>query len=97
MVAFEWDADKARTNLAKHGVSFDEATTVFGDSCARVITDPDHSFDKEHFVILGMSLQARELVVCHCRRGLEGAIVRIISARRATKAEVRQYWRFINA
>ena len=97
MAAFEWDVDKARTNLAKHGVSFEEATAVFGDPHARVIADPDHSFDEERFVILGMSLQARELVVCYCRRGLEGAVVRIISARRATKVEVRQYWRFVNA
>ena len=97
MVDFEWNSDKARINLAKHDVSFEEAATVFGDPYARVIADPDHSLEEERFVILGMSMRARELVVCHCRRGPSGSAVRIISARRATKSEARQYWRFVNA
>ena len=97
MVDFEWDSGKAKTNLAKHGVSFEEAMTVFGDPYARVIADPDHSLEEERLVILGMSMRARELVVCHCRRGPGGSAVRIISARKATKFEARQYWRFVNA
>ena len=55
---FEWDQTKAHSNMAKHGVSFDEATTVFDDPYARVIEDPDHSIDEERFIILGMSMQA---------------------------------------
>ena len=97
MVDFEWDSGKAKTNLAKHGVSFEEAATVFGDPYARVIADPDHSLEEERLVILGMSMRARELVVCHCRRGPGGSKVRIISARKATKSEARQYWRFVDA
>ena len=97
MIGFEWGADKARLNFKKHDVSFEEASTVFSDPFARVIADPDHSLEEERFVILGMSLKARELVVCHCRRGPDGSIVRIISARKATRSETRQYWRFVNA
>lgn len=97
MVDFEWDSGKARINLAKHGVSFEEAMTVFSDPYARVIADPDHSLEEERLVILGMSMRARELVVCHCRRGPGGSTVRIISARKATKSEARQYWRFVDA
>lgn len=97
MIGFEWDVNKARTNQAKHGVSFEEAATVFGDPCARIIADPDHSVDEERFVILGLSNRARELVVCHCLRGKGGAVIRIISARKATKAEARQYWRYVDA
>ena len=97
MDGFEWDADKARANQAKHGVSFNEAATVFGDPHARIIPDPDHSIDEERFVVLGLSAMARELVVCHCLRGSNNSTVRIISARKATKAEARQYWRFAGA
>lgn len=96
MIDFEWDGNKARANLLKHGVSFEEAATVFDDPCARIIADPDHSLDEERFVIMGLSIKARELVVCHCLRN-SGSIVRIISARKATKAETRQYWRYANA
>ena len=66
---FEWDPAKAESNIAKHGVTFDEAATVFDDPYARVIDDPDHSLDEERFIILGISLRARELVVSHCLRG----------------------------
>ena len=97
MTDFEWDQRKAETNLIKHGVSFPEATTVFDDPYARVIADPDHSQNEERFVILGLSMQARELVVCYCRRGASESAVRIISARKATKSEMRQYWRYFNA
>ena len=97
MLGFEWDANKARSNVAKHGISFEEATTVFDDPYARVIADPDHSLDEERFVILGLSSQARELVVCHCLRGTDKSVIRIISARKATKTETRQYWRYVDA
>ena len=97
MGGFEWDDRKAEANLAKHGVSFAEAATVFDDPSARVIADPDHSLDEERFVILGLSLQARELVVCHCLRGAGELVIRIISARKATRAEAEQYWRHVHA
>ena len=94
---FEWDPAKAESNIAKHGVTFEEAATVFDDPYARVIDDPDHSLEEERFIILGMSMRARELVVSHCLRGSGGEMIRIISARRATKRESAQYWRYVNA
>ena len=96
MISFEWDENKARVNLAKHGVSFQEATGVFYDPYARIIEDPDHSLDEERFVILGVSRRARELAVCHCLRGASGEKVRIISARKATRSESEQYWRYVH-
>ena len=65
-IEFAWDRRKARSNLAKHGVSFDEARTVFLDENARLIDDPDHSDEEERFVLLGYSFQARCLIVSHC-------------------------------
>lgn len=94
---FEWDPAKAESNASKHGVTFDEATTVFDDPYARVIEDPDHSLHEERFIILGMSMHARELVVSHCLRGMGGDTIRIISARRATRRESAQYWRYVDA
>lgn len=88
---FEWDLQKDLTNQKKHGVSFEEASTVFGDVNALVISDPEHSEDEERFVILGFSLQANLLVVCHCCRASE-SVIRIISARKATSRESRQYY-----
>jgi uncharacterized protein len=83
---FEWDARKSRVNRTKHGVSFEEAQTVFLDDHARLIDDPDHSDDEDRFVLLGLSSTLRALVVCHCyRRG--GAVIRIISARKADPQE----------
>lgn len=90
MIHFEWDPQKDLTNQKKHGVSFTEASTVFEDEDALVISDPEHSEDEERFVILGFSLQANLLVVCHCYRASE-SVIRIISARKATKNESRQY------
>ena len=89
---FEWDDNKARLNLIKHGVTFEEAKTVFYDECALVIMDPEHSEVEECFVILGFSANARILVVCHCYRDSEG-IIRIISARKATRIEASHYKR----
>lgn len=87
---FEWDESKEKTNIAKHGVGFDEAKTVFYDENARLIADPDHSDDEDRFILLCLSASLRLLVVCHCYRVDENAI-RIISARKATRAESKTY------
>jgi len=89
-IVFDRDARKSAANLRKHGVSFDEAKTVFNDENARLINDPDHSEAEDRFVIPGMSQLPRLPIVCHCYRS-EGGIVRIISARRATRSEARFY------
>ena len=91
-IEFAWDRRKARLNLAKHGVSFEEAQTVFLDENARLIDDPDHSDDEKRFVLLGYSFQAHCLIVSHCYREF-GAVIRLISARRATAREEEVYWR----
>ena len=90
MLYFDWDPQKDITNRKKHGVSFSEAATVFEDANALVISDPEHSEDEERFIILGYSLQANLLVVCHCCRSAE-SVIRIISARKATARETSQY------
>ncbi len=87
---FEWDDKKAAANVKKHGVSFDEAKSVFVDERAKLIADPDHSEEEDRFVLLGLSSALRLLVVCHCYRG-EGNIIRFISARKATAKESRSY------
>jgi len=89
-VRFEWDPRKSRANQTKHGVSFEEARTAFLDEHARVIPDPQHSNDEDRFVLLGLSVQLRVLIVCHCYREAD-QIIRIISARRADPTERRQY------
>jgi len=91
-IEFAWDRRKARSNRVKHGVSFEEAQTVFLDESARLIDDPDHSGDEERFVLLGYSFQARCLIVSHCYRE-SNSVIRLISARRATAQEERVYWR----
>ena len=88
---FVWDGRKNATNRRKHGVTFEEARTAFLDQEAKVYFDPDHAEDEDRFVLLGMSLELRVLVVCHCYREAE-AVVRIISARRANKREQKDYW-----
>ncbi len=88
MLTFEWDANKARANLTKHAVSFQEATTVFGDPLSLTIPDPAHSQTESRFIILGRSHQGRILVVVHTERGDN---VRIISARQASRRERKQY------
>ena len=90
---FEWDNNKNEINKKKHKVSFEEAKTVFYDEEALVISDPDHSDEEERFIILGESNQANLLVVCHCYRVSE-TVIRIISARKATKNETRQYYSY---
>jgi uncharacterized DUF497 family protein len=87
---FEWDESKAAANAKKHGVTFEEARSVFVDERAKLIDDPDHSEDEERFVLLGLSSTLRLLLVCHCYRS-EGNAIRIISARKATAKESRSY------
>ena len=89
-IAFSWDERKARENLRKHGVSFDEATTAFADERARLKHDPDHSRDEDRFILLGFSAKLRMLVVAYVYRQAETEI-RIISARKATRNERKQY------
>ena len=86
----EWDVDKARINLRKHRVSFEEAQTVFADEHGLLIDDPEHSAAEDRFVLLGMSAVSRLLVVVHCYR-VEEHVVRIISARKADRQERRDY------
>ena len=87
---FEWDERKATINAKKHGVTFEEAQSVFFDDRARLIDDPDHSDNEERFVLLGLSSSLRLLLVCHCYRRT-GNVIRIISARKATARESKSY------
>lgn len=87
---FEWDENKNQTNQQKHGISFKEVQTVFMDPHAILFDDPDHSRDEERFLIIGMSLEKGICIVSHCYRGEED-IIRIISARKATKSEQEIY------
>ena len=89
---FVWDNRKNKANAEKHGVSFEEAQTAFYDEQAVIFFDPDHSDDEDRFILLGMSFKLRVLVVCHCFRESE-TVIRIISARKADKAEEGDYWR----
>lgn len=95
-IKFEWNAVKARKNLQKHGISFHNAKKVFWDEQARIIADPDSSIGEERFLILGNSLVKGVLVVCHCYR-MQNDVVRIISARKATSKERKQYERYVYA
>jgi uncharacterized DUF497 family protein len=87
-VKFEWSQQKAAANLRKHGVSFEEAASVFGDPFAATIADPDHSTDEPRFITMGVTPAQRVLVVVHTERAER---VRIISARAATRAEKKKY------
>ena len=89
-LSFTWDPAKARANLSKHGISFDEAETAFSDEDAIILPDPEHSMVEERFVLIGLSVALRVLVVVHCEPDVSGAI-RLISARRATRSERGQY------
>ena len=92
MIKFDWDPIKAASNLRKHGVSFEEARSVFYDDFAVQFYDETHSSDEERFLMLGMSSGAHLLLVCHCERG-SGDTIRIISARKATNLESSYYGR----
>jgi uncharacterized DUF497 family protein len=89
---FEWNPRKDRANQTKHGISFEEARTAFYDENARVSVDPDH--DEDRFILLGFSTALRLLVVCHCYRESD-EVIRIISARRATRKEQNEYKRWL--
>ena len=90
MITFEWDENKNNVNKKKHKISFEEAKSVFYDSNALLISDPEHSYDEERFILLGLSKNLNLLIVCHCYRCSE-SVIRIISARKATKNETKQY------
>ena len=87
---FEWDKRKAKVNLKKHGISFEEARTIFFDEHAVQFFDPDQSEEEDRFILLGASARLRLLVVCHCYRESESTI-RLFSARKADRNERRQY------
>jgi uncharacterized DUF497 family protein len=89
---FEWDSAKAESNLRKHGVSFEEAVSVFYDSLAVEFYDDENSEWEDRFLLLGLSTRLRLLMVCHCYRSSE-SVIRIISARKATGNEAQHYRR----
>jgi len=91
---FDWDKNKAAKNLVKHKVSFKEAQSVFDDDFARLIPDPDHSQSEERFILLGLSCSLKVLVVVHCYKDEEN-IIRLISARKATKPESKIYKEYL--
>lgn len=90
MIRITWDSKKANSNKKKHGVDFAEAESVFADPNARLIPDPDHSDKEDRFILLGLSVELRILVVCHCYRE-DDEIIRIISARKANHSERKEY------
>ena len=87
---FEWNTNKAISNQKKHGISFEEAQTSFSDDNALLIDDPDHSEDEDRFILLGLSSRSKMLVVCHCYREND-EVIRIISARKASRKESKTY------
>lgn len=94
MYYFDWDESKNRINLEKHGITFEEASTVFFDDRAILFDDPEHSIDEDRFLLLGMSETAKVCIVCHCYRESD-TVIRIISARQATRKEEQRYVRGI--
>jgi len=90
-INFEWDSKKEESNLKKHGVTFDEASSSFYDEYALQFYDPEHSETEDRFLLLGTSFKLNTIVVCHCFRENE-KIVRVISARKADKDEAATYW-----
>jgi len=90
IIEFEWDSAKAAANLKKHGVSFEEARSIFYDEFAVQFFDDENSGSEDRFLMLGFSDEARLLIVCHCERE-HGHVIRIISARKATKNEAKFY------
>lgn len=92
-INFEWDENKNQINRTKHGIDFEEAATVFYDDNAILFDDPEHSMEEEQFLILGITKLEKLCIVSHCYRE-DDNIIRIISARRATKSETRTYSRY---
>lgn len=93
-LAFDWNSRKASENERKHGVTFEEAKSAFLDENARLIPDPEHSEDEDRFILLGLSIQLRLLLVCHCYRE-DDEVIRIISARKADHSERKQYAEYL--
>lgn len=91
-LSFEWDSAKSKANVRKHGVSFEEAQSVFFDESALLIADPDHSENEDRFVLLGLSARLRLLLVCHCFE-VDKGLIRIISCRKASRKEIPMYQR----
>ncbi|MCH5349638.1 MAG: BrnT family toxin [Oscillospiraceae bacterium] len=94
MYVFDWDERKNLINQDKHGIDFAEASSVFYDERAILFDDPEHSADEERFILLGMSQNANVCIVCHCYRESD-TVIRIISARMATRKELERYVRGI--
>ena len=90
MLHFEWDESKNRINQLKHHISFEEASSVFYDTNALILDDPDYSISEERFLIIGISKKSHICIVSHCYRSKD-EIIRIISARKATKQEIKSY------
>ena len=90
-MVFKWNEFKAEANEKKHGVTFEEAATAFRDVDAQIYDDEDHSENEERFILLGYSVISRLLMICHCYKGEDDSIIRIISARRATRQERKKY------
>ena len=90
MYFFDWDENKNKINQKKHGITFEEASSVFYDEMALLFDDPLHSSEEDRFLLLGMSEKSHICIVCHCYRESD-AVIRIISARKATKREVQRY------
>jgi uncharacterized DUF497 family protein len=91
-LTFEWDSRKARSNLAKHGVGFQEASTIFGDPLSLTIPDPEHSLSEERYITVGRAFSGKLLVVVHTERGDN---IRIVSPRRASRRERKFYEKII--
>ena len=94
MFFFDWDENKNRINLEKHGITFEEASTVFFDDRAILFDDPEHSINEDRFLLLGISETSKVCIVCHCYRESD-TVIRIISARQATRKEEERYVRGI--
>ena len=90
-IRFDWDPPKDRANVREHGISFEEALTVFFDERALLMSDPDHSDEEDRFLLLGLSAKLRASVVCYCYRDND-RVIRLFSARKATKSEMAHYW-----
>ena len=91
-ITFEWDEAKNKVNFQKHGISFEEAESVFFDEYALLIADPDHSENEDRFVLLGLSAKFRLLLVCHCFE-VDDGLIRVISCRKAKRKEMSLYRR----
>lgn len=91
-ITFEWDEVKNKANFQKHGISFEEAESVFLDEYALLIADPDHSENEDRFVLLGLSAKLQLLLVCHCFE-VDDGLIRVISCRKAKRKEMSLYRR----